>query len=129
MKHFLTAAIFLLSFSAFAQFNEVECEGKTDGKDFVFEVEEPFPSNMVFKSAKLIVNEANNEESVFDYNVTSRRTRGFNYITYTGGGVRLEVDLWPDSSPRWASTYRSVINSSDLANKNITVSCRFPNIF
>lgn len=129
MKHFFTAAIFLLSFSAFAQFNEVECQGTTDAKEFAFEVEQPFPQNSVFKYAQLTVSEANQADRVFNYSVISRRTRGFNTFTYIGGGVRLEIDTWPDSAPRWATVYGGVIMSSDLGNKNVSVQCRFPNIF
>lgn len=124
-------AIFLalMSFSAFASFNEVECEGKSGDKEIYFEVEQPFPSNSVFKRATLTITE-NGSDSESRYTVTSRDTRGFNTIRYTGAGVTLEVNHWPDNAPRWGRNYRSTLRIDKVENySTLNVECSFPNAF
>lgn len=129
MKLTFTVFFALLSSLSFASFNEVECEGKFDNKEIYFEVERPFPTTSVFKRAQLTVTEEGTQK-VFDYTLTSRRNVGFNEINYIGGGVRLEVNTWPDNIPRWGRDYRGTLRAYDIGNDYIrNLTCRFPNAF
>jgi len=127
MKLILSVLVLFSTFSAFASWNEVECEGKIDQKIVRVEVEQPFPNGSYFKRASLTITE-NGAENSFNYTVTSRMTRGFNQIRYTAGGLDLEVDFWPDQVPRWGRTYKGSLRSSELNNQYIRgLTCRFPN--
>lgn len=129
MKKSLVLALCLMSSSVFAFINEVECTAKQNNKEIFFEIEQPFPTGSVFKRALLTVTE-DGADKEFNYTVTSRRSMGFNSITYTGGGIHLDVDMWPDSTPRWGRNYRATLRSSDLQNANLSnVECNFPNAF
>ena len=64
----------------------------------------------------------------FQYNVTSGRFSDFNQIIYRAPGLSLEVDLWPDSNPRWGRSYSATLNSTDLNNEALVLlECHFPN--
>lgn len=128
MKTLLLVASLLLSFSAMAAWNEVECEGRFENKNVSLEVEQPFPNGSYFKRASLTVAE-NGSEKTEDYTVSSRLIRGFNRIEYTAPGLRLEVDFWPDQRPRWGMRYRGTILSSTLGNKIQFLDCTFPNAY
>lgn len=129
MKKSIALALCLLSSSAFAFINEVECTVVQGSRGVLLEIEQPFPANSVFKQALMTVIE-NGAEKEFNYSVVSRRSGGMNRLQYTGGGIRLEVDLWPDTTPRWGRNYRSTLSSSDLGNGSISnVDCQFPNAF
>ena len=129
MKKSMALALCLLSSSAFAFINEVECTATQGTKEVMLEIEQPFPASSIFKQALMTVTE-NGEEKEFNYSVVSRRSGGINTLQYSGGGIRLEVDLWPDNSPRWGRNYRSTLSSSDLGNRSISnVECNFPNAF
>lgn len=129
MKKSMILALCLMSTSVFASFNEVECTVTQGTKEIFLEIEQSFPPSSVFKRALLTVTEAGADKE-FNYTVTARRSGGFNTIQYTGGGIRLEVNTWPDNSPRWGRNYRSTLTSSDLANTTISnVDCTFPNAF
>jgi hypothetical protein len=123
MKFLLITALFLITSNTYAALNEVECEGTSANKNVFLEIEQSFPSSNVFKSAQLSVN-----EQTFQYQVTFNNYRGFNQLNYQGSGLRLEVDLWPDSYPRWGSTYQATLNSPDLNHgPRLTLNCLFPN--
>jgi hypothetical protein len=129
MKKSIALALCLLSSSAFAFINEVECTATQGTKEIFLEIERPFPSSSIFKQALITVTE-NGAEKEYNYAVVARRGGGINKLQYTGGGIRLEVDLWPDNSPRWGRNYRSTLISSDLGNSTISnVDCNFPNAF
>lgn len=128
MKIFLSTLIMILSFSSFAAWNEVECAGKFEGKSLRLEIEQSFPNDSHFKRAELTVTE-NGADSHHSYTV-SRRTFGFNRFEYSGAGLRLDVDLWPDQRPRWGRSYEGTLLSVELGNKYIRgLRCRFPNAF
>lgn len=129
MKKSLLLALCLMSSSVFASFNEVECTVTHNNQEIFLEIEQSFPSSSVFKRALMTVTEAGAEKE-FNYTVIARRSAGFNTIQYSGGGIRLEVNTWPDNTPRWGRNYRSTLVSSDLQNTNISnVECQFPNAF
>ena len=129
MKNSMILALCLMSTSVFANFNEVECTVTRNNQEIFLEIEQSFPPSSVFKRAVMTVTEAGAEKE-FNYSVMARVSRGFNTISYTGGGLRLEVNTWPDNTPRWGRYYRSTLSSSDLGNANIpNVECFFPNAF
>lgn len=126
MKKTLTLALSLISLSAFANFNEVECTGKIENKTVTLEIEQPFPQDSYFREVTLNV-EADGTVEDFQYSVTARRNRGFNHIVYQGGGFFLDLDLWPDNQPRWGRTYRAQLRTQDLGNGSMaTLDCQFP---
>lgn len=127
MKTSMALLLCLLSSSVFAFVNEVECTGTYGTKEIDLLVEQPFPSSSVFKRAVMTVSD-NGVESEFNYTLTSRFSSGFNTVTYTGGSLRLEVNIWPDNRPQWGKRYRSTLNSSDVTNATISnLYCNFPN--
>ncbi len=127
MKLILTIAFYLLSFSAFAGFNEIECDGNSGTKTVNLEIEQSFPTNNVFKRMLFSVSTGTSQAN-FQYTVTSNRYNGFRTILYQGSGVRLEVDLWPDSDPQWGRTYQATLSSPDLNNGSpASLNCQYPN--
>lgn len=129
MKKMIASALCLLSFSAMASFNDVECEGTLKEKEIYFEIESSFPTGSVFRRANLIITENGSDSESF-YTLTSRVSPGFNTITFNGAGLRLEIDTWPDSSPRWGRDYRATLTSSKLgSNQTAKLTCQFPNAF
>jgi hypothetical protein len=127
MKSIFTMAVLLFSVSAFSAWNEVECTGRTGTKTFEVNVERAFPNGSYWKKAELVVAE-NGTEQTHDYTVFTRAIRGFNRVEYTAAGLRLEVDFWPDQSPRWGWNYRGTLQSSVLGNQYIQgLNCRFQN--
>lgn len=125
MKFFSALFLLTFSFSSFAFFNELECDSSMSSSRISVEVEEPFPTGSTFRWTRVFV-----DNNTFTYNVTVRRSGGFNQIQYWGGGIRLEVDLWPDTNPQWGRTYRGSMTSSDVRDgASIPLSCRFPNAF
>jgi hypothetical protein len=127
MKIILTIAVGLLSFSAIAGFNEIECEGNNGLTNVYLEIEQPFPNTSVFKRMLLSASTASTQEN-FQYTVTSNRYNGFRNIVYQGSRLRLDVDLWPDFEPRWGRNYRAILSSSDINNGiNSILNCYFPN--
>jgi hypothetical protein len=132
MKLIIISVLFSLSLPAFAQLNEVECEGTYGAKEFILELQQPFPRTSPFYYTLLTVTDtANGTEATYEYTLNApRRNRGFSKLRYTGAGMTLEIDTWPDHSPRWGRNYLSTLISSDLDNRFIqNVNCRFPNAF
>ena len=123
MKLLLMTALFLITSTTYAAFNELECEGTSANKNVFLEIEQSFPSSNVFKSVQLSL-----DEETFYYQVTLNTHSGFNQFNYQGSGLRLEVDLWPVSQPRWGSTYLATLSSPDLNHgSRLTLNCQFPN--
>ena len=126
MKLMTLILMMVFSLSSFAAWNEVECEGKLDGKTIRVEIEQSFPNDSYFKRAELTITENGADEN-HSYTV-SRSNFGFNRIEYRGAGLQLEVDLWPDQRPRWGMRYAGTLLSSALGNKYIRgFRCQFPN--
>lgn len=116
----------ILSLTASAAWNEVECSGKLEGKVIRLEIEQSFPNGSHFKRAELTISE-NGANETHRFTV-GRRNFGLNRIQYSGAGLRLEVDLWPDQQPRWGRRYDGTLLSSVLGNKYIRgFRCQFPN--
>lgn len=129
MKKFIATALCMLSFSAMASFNDVECSATTNGKEVYLEIESAFPPSSVFRRALLTVTENGADKESY-YTVTSRYSRGFNSLSFSGAGLRLEIDTWPDSQPRWGRDYRATLNATETGAATISnVVCRFPNAF
>lgn len=129
MKFFLTALIALSSIPAFASWNEVECSGKVDNKEIFIEVEQPFPSGSDFRSA-LISSTENGNTNYVRTTVSLRRPTNFTTVRYWGGNLDLEVDIWPDRSPRWGRDYKGNARIQLGSSQYIRgLNCRFPNAF
>jgi hypothetical protein len=126
MKFIAFISMFIFSLSASAAWNELECTGRFEGKHIRLEIEESFPNGSYFKRAELTVLQDGSEQT-YHYTV-SRRSMGMNRIDYSSAGLRIEVDLWPDQTPRWGRSYRGSLLSSVLGNKYIRgFNCQFPN--
>lgn len=126
MKFIAILSFVLISLSAEAAWNEVECDGRVGEKIIRLEIEESFPNGSIFKRALLTVTENGSQKS-HRYTV-SRRTFGLNRWEYNGAGLRLDVDLWPDRFPRWGWSYSGTLLSSVLGNQYIRgFRCQFPN--
>lgn len=125
----LTVMLLMYSMSAFALWNEVECEGKVPGKTFKVEVEKTYHGGPIFRPAFLKVKE-NEVEKTYDYSVSTRVQSGWNRIEYAAYGLRLDVDLSPHAYPRFGWIYRATLASDVLDNQYIQgVRCRFPNAY
>ena len=116
--------VFTLSTFAFAGFNDFECEFNTrSGGSVMVEVEQSFGGG---SSRINVITDSDRR----DYWVSRRYNRGLNEIEFFGGGIRLEIDLWPDTVPRWGRTYRADFNSWDIDN-NVSyynINCRYTRI-
>jgi hypothetical protein len=126
MKIILTLSLYLISSTVFASMNEIECDGTNKTKMINLEVEQPFPSNSVFKRVNLSISDDNTQEN-FKYTATTSRF-GLRTILYQGADLRLEVDLWPDSEPRWGRNYQAILNSFEInEGSGLYINCQFPN--
>lgn len=127
MKKILCLSLLTLSVSAFAFVPEVECELRQPERTILIEIEQPFPNSSIYRHAKVTVVK-DGKESVEESTVTARMPRGFKEINYTGIDLNLNVDLWPDSIPRWGRTYKGTVYSSTiLGNQRIyDLECRYP---
>jgi hypothetical protein len=125
MTKLLFLLLLIFSFNAQAYINEVECSGNHQTKEITLEIERPFPSGSSMRNAMLAIVE-DGELQTHRYHVFVPFGRSTNRLTYNGAGLRLEVDLWPDSSPRWGRTYRSTVTSSEIGRKTVPLNCRFP---
>lgn len=120
----LALVTLLFSLSVQAGWNEAECTGNIGTLSVRFDVEMPFPRNSSFRRALLVVHE-NGQETSYDYYVTVRRL-GPQQLVYSGAGLSLNIDIWPDNRPRWGWDYRSLLRSTQF-NVPLNVSCSFPN--
>ncbi len=127
MKTILAMIIMSLSASAFAFMTEVECELILRDKTVIVEIEQPFPETSIYRQAKVIVVK-DGVESSEESTVSARMSLGIKEINYFGSKLNMNVNLWPDSRPRWGRTYQGTIYSSDIAgNERISnMECRFP---
>lgn len=126
MKLFVLALTIIASFSASAAWNEVECDGRIGSRFIQVEVEQAFPQGSYFSRAQVTVSENGGYRS--EHYTVSRRPIGPGRIEYSAGGLRLEVDIWPDRRPRWGWNYRGLIQSTLLGDRlTQSVNCRFPN--
>jgi len=129
MKFFVFLLSIMLTSVSFAAWNELECNGYVDGKEVRLEVEQAFPNGSYFRRAQLFVSQ-NGNEVVHSYTVTPRVNPSFGRINYWGGGMRIEINIWPDQLPRWGWTYFGRLESDVLDNwKPNTLDCIFPNAF
>lgn len=127
MKLLAILVTLLMSFSTMAYFNEVECNARNDGQELYLEVEQPFPSNSVFRRAVMTITKDGGRRTEY-HNVSPRRSGGLNRIQYFGPGLRMEIDLWPDTYPRWGRTYRAQIWSAGPGTEYFPfINCSFPN--
>jgi len=120
--------ISLMSTLAFANFNDFECDFRTqDNKSVSVDIESSFGGSQ--KRMNLRIDSNNNQEE-YSYWVFSRYNRAFNEIEFLGSGNRLEIDLWPDQAPRWGRRYRANFSSMDLENNRYfsNIYCTFTRI-
>lgn len=107
----LSLLIALFSTTAFASFNDFECNFQgQNGEQIKVEVERSYSPGM-----KRINLTQTTDQSVdrFTY-FTSARIDNMNRIQYWGGGIDLEIDLWPDHRPQYGRFYRSEFRSMDI---------------
>tara|TARA_B100001971_G_C18268036_1_gene596482 strand:+ start:52395 stop:52787 length:393 start_codon:yes stop_codon:yes gene_type:complete len=125
---FLSIMTLGLSVNANAAFNDFECEFTTrDQKSVELNVESQFGGGM--RTVNMSVRDDDGTDT-FRYYVSTRYDRSFKKIEYFGGGIRLEIDLWPDTNPRYGRTYRAQYSSWDLgSNSNyFNILCRYTRI-
>ena len=108
--------IFTLAFistSAFASINDFECNFQAEnGESVLLEVERSVSPGM-----KRINVTVTSDSTTDRYNYfASARLSNMNRIEYFGGGMDLEIDLWPDSRPRFGRMYSSEFRSFDVNN-------------
>lgn len=127
MKKILLLTLTAFSASAFAFMPEVECEYREQDKIVFVEIEQPFPNTSIQRQAKVTL-VVDGKEKVEESTVMARMPRGFKEVNYTGSGLNMTVNLWPDSIPRWGRTYRATIYSSTiLGNLRLNnMECRYP---
>jgi hypothetical protein len=121
MKMLMLVLSLSFSFSAFAFYNDLECDGySAQGQRALIEVERGFGGSM--RDARTIVYGARGTNPVETrYRIYSARRFG-SRIEYIGdGGFRLEVDVFPDQSPRWGRTYWAHFQGLN------GLRCRYPN--
>lgn len=127
MKKVVFLYFLIFSYSAFATWNEAECEGKFNDQHFKLEVELPFSGSNYFRRAILTIR-GEEENYIHEFTVRPRLSSAFYNIEYLGQGTRLEIDFWPDYRPRWGIPYSGSLRSTYLGNQDIyDLSCYFPN--
>jgi hypothetical protein len=126
MKLLLTVVFALSSLSALAAMNEIECRGQVGEKSFLLEIEEPFPRDRQTRDARLTITEEG-AMTTHRYWITNIRTWSMNRTRFSGAGLTLDFDHWPDSRPRWGRTYdRSSLRVRELGNQEVrNVSCQY----
>ncbi len=125
MKTLFVSGLMLLSVSAMAAFNEVECQGRMDTSKVEVEVEDW--GNWAAKDATVTVTTDGTRVGK-TYSVSTYAPTGFNHVRYSAAGFELDIDFWPDRGPQWGRSYRADFRSQDLGNKTLRLNCRFPNI-
>lgn len=118
----------LLSSFSFAAFNDFECEFTTnDSQSVSIEIERQRGAGLRRASVEV---DNDGTTDTFNYYVSSRYDRAFNEIRYFGGGMDLEIDLWPDTTPKWGRSYRAQFRSWDIGNNtnNYNILCRYTRI-
>ena len=125
MKFLFALLLSLSSLSALA-LDEVECAGvNTDSNQIGFSIEQGWSSSI--RDARLLVyssTETDPEETI--YRISSVRGR-IRRMYHTGpDDIRLELDLFPDRTPRWGRYYNSSLSAS--YGRIGTLNCRFPQV-
>lgn len=120
----LLISLILLPLGAQASLNDFECSFTAyDGSDVLVEVQR---STMV--GSKRIDVTVNSDEGIqrhqfFAFASINNATRR---LEYRGGGIDLEIDLWPDARPRYGRTYRSEFQSYEVDNGRFNnIYCRY----
>lgn len=123
----MKALVFLLAFatsSAFAAINDFECRfSGENGEDVLVEVERSYSPG-----SKRISVTVNTDSTVDEYDYfTFARMNQMNRIEYSGAGMDLEIDLWPDQRPRYGRFYTSEFRSFDVSGGRTfyNVRCQF----
>lgn len=124
MKLVLLSLCLGLSTSAFAVFNEIECNGHLNQKKVTLEVERPFPSGSLWRKSTLTIEE-NGAIKTFDYDMTMRNNQGPSRVRYESRGFNLQVDLWPDQRPQSGRPYRGVLFAFELNGQLSNLNCIF----
>lgn len=120
----LIIGLVLLSTSAFAGFNDFECEFfGINGERIEVNVESSYGPGT--KIINVIVTSANSVDE-YEY-FASARIDAMNRISYFGSGMDLEIDLWPHPVPRYGAFYRSEFSSFDVNQGRIyyNVNCQY----
>jgi hypothetical protein len=129
MKIFVFVMTMMISTVSFGAWNELECDGYAGNKAVRLEVERPFPNGSYFRRAQLFVTQ-DGKEIVTNFSLTPRVNPTFGRIEYWGGGLKIEVNIWPDQYPRWGWTYFGRLETSVIDNWSpFTLDCMFPNAF
>jgi hypothetical protein len=128
MKKLMTGILIIASFNSIASWNEVECRGKIQNKEVEIEIEQAFPQGSAFKRSTVTVTENGSQKTSNSY-VTTRYLPNFGRVEYFSGGLRLEVNFWPDYRPQWGMSYRASAQHTHLGTGYAPLSCRFPNVF
>lgn len=128
MKTFIFSLFFTLSLPALA-WNELECDGFYAGGSLRFEVQQSFPRDSYFKQARMW-SRFGGSNDVRYFTLSSRTLPGLGKVEYSGPGIRVEVDHWPDQTPRWGWSYRGTLQSNlNGTFRTASLTCRFPNAY
>jgi hypothetical protein len=125
MKMIIFFLLMTLSLHALA-WNELECDGLNSEGSVRFEVQQSFPRDSYFKQARLWTRVGGSSDLRY-LTVSMRNLEGFGKVEYSAPGLRIEVDHWPDQTPRWGWTYRGTLQTNLNGRYRVTpVNCRFP---
>ena len=124
MKLVLVHLIF--SSVAFAGTNEVSCEGFGLSQERVhFDIEQGWGTQV--RDAHLYTYENGpTSPTQTDYRVFNDRLQNRRWVYSGNEGVRLEVDVFPDTEPKWNKTYRATLSISSDGLRRLY--CRFPQV-
>lgn len=119
----LTISLFFLTFGAQASLNDFECNFNTiDGARVLVEVER---SRLSSKRVEVTVDSEDGIER-FQYFTMARFDRARMQLELFGGGINLDIDMWPDARPRFGRNYRSRFNAYDVDNGRYhSIYCRY----
>lgn len=122
MKFFLFLCLTLTSFTALA-INEVECYGfNSEGERVDLEIEMGWGGSI--RDSRLTTYPQNEAPEFNFYQVYNTRPQNRRMLFTGVNGYRLEVDLFPDTTPRWGRTYNSYFSVSASSYRGVY--CRFP---
>ena len=123
----LILSLLLISFGAQAAINDFECEfTSNEDNQVLIEVERSFNAG----SKRITVTQTNvedQEQDQFTYFTMARMDLNRNRIEYFGGGIDFEIDLWPDTRPRFGRRYRADFSSLDidLGQTYFNITCQY----
>ncbi len=129
MKKIISFILLCLTFSVYAQMNEVECEtrGSNSKEDLIVEIERPFMQTP-WRRATVYYTKNGEDVSTFIRDLSINFVNGFNRIRYWGAGAELSIDLWPDNRPLWGRAYAASFRDSQVFGGKFfnNLYCRFP---